>query len=121
ACNDGSLMQQRVLEVDDLAQKLPGVGVFNKVGPKRLAFLVGLFVLFEPGITHVVVPPGTNRRDQPLQGFRIFTSDIGVCETVEFFWSVEGSSVEGVTEICQCICWDLVLNVGAPVVRLKRL
>src|SRR5699024_4717081 len=97
------------------------MGVLDEVGPKRLAFLVGLFIQFESGITHVVVPPGTNWRDQPLQGFRIFTSDVGVCETVELFWSVEGSSVEGVTEICQCICWDLVLNVGASIVRLERI
>ena len=56
-----------------------------------------------------------------MQGFRIFTSDISVCELVEFLWGVKSGSIEGVTEICQCICWDLVLNMGAPVVRLKRL
>src|SRR5699024_9502275 len=121
SCNDSALMQQRVLEVDDLAQKLPGMGVLDEVSSKRLAFLVGLFIQFESGITHVVVPPGTNRRDQPLQGFRIFTSDISVCELVEFFWSIEGSGVEGVTEICQCICRDLVLNMGASIVRFERL
>ena len=70
-------MQQRVLEVDDLAQKLPGVGVRELA---MTCLLVGLFVLFEPGITH-----GSFHRPHRwtnLQGFEILARAIGVRETV---------------------------------------